>query len=170
MKIILNSFIFTMLHWIMHVIMARMKCTEDVSVVCVSGGAMSQQLQAIQVHPSPLSSDSSPEIIQTSSSSTGTYSMTLSYAQILLWSVTSVRRLLCLSHSKPHRYDSHFLSAFFNGKSHDVPWSTLHVHYIQPYPCRRGSDLAQYLLTSPRHDARVPHTRPRLRSDAHSVC
>lgn len=38
---------------------------------------MSQQLQAIQVHPSPLSSDSSPEIIQTSSSSTASHTATI---------------------------------------------------------------------------------------------
>lgn len=91
-------------------------------------------------------------------------------AQILLWSVTSVRRLLCLSHSKPHRYDSHVLSAFFSGRSHDVPWSARHVRYILLYPCRRGSDSAQYLPTSPRRDAHVPHTSPRLRSGRRSQC
>ncbi|XP_073700958.1 serum response factor a [Garra rufa] len=41
------------------------------------GGAMPQQLQAIQVHPSPQSSDSSPEIIQTSSSSTVSHTATI---------------------------------------------------------------------------------------------
>ncbi len=84
--------------------------------------------------------------------------------------MTSVRCCLCLSHSKPHRYDSHFLSAFFSGRSHDVPWSARHVRYIQPYPWRRGFDFAQYLLTSTRHDARVPHTSPRLRSVRRSQC
>ncbi|XP_050961241.1 serum response factor a isoform X2 [Labeo rohita] len=41
------------------------------------GGAMSQQLQAIQVHPSPQSSDSSPEISQTSTSSTVSHTATI---------------------------------------------------------------------------------------------
>ncbi|XP_059399143.1 serum response factor-like isoform X2 [Carassius carassius] len=41
------------------------------------GGAMPQQLQAIQVHPSPQSSDSSPEIIQTSTSSTASHTATI---------------------------------------------------------------------------------------------
>ncbi|KAK7137316.1 hypothetical protein R3I93_017411 [Phoxinus phoxinus] len=41
------------------------------------GGAMSQQLQAIQVHPSPQSSDSSPEISQTSSSSAVSHTATI---------------------------------------------------------------------------------------------
>ncbi|XP_016319969.1 serum response factor-like [Sinocyclocheilus anshuiensis] len=57
--------------------MASMKCSEDVSVVCVSGGAMPQQLQAFQVHPSPQSSDSSPEISQTSTSSTASHTATI---------------------------------------------------------------------------------------------
>ncbi|XP_043079064.1 serum response factor a isoform X2 [Puntigrus tetrazona] len=41
------------------------------------GGAMPQQLQAIQVHPSPQSSDSSPEIGQTSTSSTASHTATI---------------------------------------------------------------------------------------------
>ncbi|XP_026092172.1 serum response factor-like isoform X2 [Carassius auratus] len=41
------------------------------------GGAMPQQLQAIQVHPSPQSSDSSPEISQTSTSSTASHTATI---------------------------------------------------------------------------------------------
>lgn len=41
------------------------------------GGAMPQQLQAIQVHPSPQSSDSSPEISQTSSSATASHTATI---------------------------------------------------------------------------------------------
>ncbi|KAL1250989.1 hypothetical protein QQF64_018785 [Cirrhinus molitorella] len=41
------------------------------------GGAMPQQLQAIQVHPSPQSSDSSPEISQTSTSSTVSHTATI---------------------------------------------------------------------------------------------
>ncbi|XP_051764634.1 serum response factor a isoform X2 [Ctenopharyngodon idella] len=41
------------------------------------GGAMPQQLQAIQVHPSPQSSDSSPEISQTSSSSAASHTATI---------------------------------------------------------------------------------------------
>ncbi|XP_077083137.1 serum response factor a isoform X3 [Siphateles boraxobius] len=41
------------------------------------GGAMPQQLQAIQVHPSPQSSDSSPEISQTSSSAAVSHTATI---------------------------------------------------------------------------------------------
>ncbi|XP_042605622.1 serum response factor-like isoform X3 [Cyprinus carpio] len=41
------------------------------------GGATPQQLQAIQVHPSPQSSDSSPEISQTSTSSTASHTATI---------------------------------------------------------------------------------------------
>uniref|UniRef100_A0A8C1M1Q7 Serum response factor n=1 Tax=Cyprinus carpio TaxID=7962 RepID=A0A8C1M1Q7_CYPCA len=41
------------------------------------GGTMPQQLQAIQVHPSPQSSDSSPEISQTSTSSTASHTATI---------------------------------------------------------------------------------------------
>ncbi|XP_067272525.1 serum response factor a isoform X4 [Pseudorasbora parva] len=43
----------------------------------MSGGAMPQQLQAIQVHPSPQSSDSSPEISQTSCSSAASHTATI---------------------------------------------------------------------------------------------
>lgn len=41
------------------------------------GGAMPQQLQTIQVHSSPLSSDSSPEISHTSSSSSASHTATI---------------------------------------------------------------------------------------------
>ncbi|XP_059425854.1 serum response factor-like isoform X2 [Carassius carassius] len=41
------------------------------------GGAMPQQLQAIQVHPGPQSSDGSPEISQTSTSSTASHTATI---------------------------------------------------------------------------------------------
>ncbi|KAG1941977.1 serum response factor a isoform X2 [Pimephales promelas] len=41
------------------------------------GGGMPQQLQAIQVHPSPQSSDSSPEISQTSSNSAVSHTATI---------------------------------------------------------------------------------------------
>ncbi|XP_050961240.1 serum response factor a isoform X1 [Labeo rohita] len=47
------------------------------AAVSLTGGAMSQQLQAIQVHPSPQSSDSSPEISQTSTSSTVSHTATI---------------------------------------------------------------------------------------------
>ncbi|XP_026053595.1 serum response factor-like isoform X1 [Carassius auratus] len=47
------------------------------AAVSLAGGAMPQQLQAIQVHPSPQSSDSSPEISQTSTSSTASHTATI---------------------------------------------------------------------------------------------
>lgn len=47
------------------------------ATVSLTGGAMPQQLQAIQVHPSPQSSDSSPEISQTSSSSAASHTATI---------------------------------------------------------------------------------------------
>ncbi|XDV21970.1 hypothetical protein PO909_026958 [Leuciscus waleckii] len=47
------------------------------AAVSLTGGAMPQQLQAIQVHPSPQSSDSSPEISQTSSSSAVSHTATI---------------------------------------------------------------------------------------------
>ncbi|NP_001103996.1 serum response factor a [Danio rerio] len=47
------------------------------AAVSLTGGAMPQQLQAIQVHPSPQSSDSSPEISQTSSSATASHTATI---------------------------------------------------------------------------------------------
>ncbi|XP_043079063.1 serum response factor a isoform X1 [Puntigrus tetrazona] len=47
------------------------------AAVSLTGGAMPQQLQAIQVHPSPQSSDSSPEIGQTSTSSTASHTATI---------------------------------------------------------------------------------------------
>ncbi|XP_026092171.1 serum response factor-like isoform X1 [Carassius auratus] len=47
------------------------------AAVSLTGGAMPQQLQAIQVHPSPQSSDSSPEISQTSTSSTASHTATI---------------------------------------------------------------------------------------------
>ncbi|KAK2907218.1 hypothetical protein Q8A67_006203 [Cirrhinus molitorella] len=47
------------------------------AAVSLTGGAMPQQLQAIQVHPSPQSSDSSPEISQTSTSSTVSHTATI---------------------------------------------------------------------------------------------
>uniref|UniRef100_A0A8C1M2B1 Serum response factor n=1 Tax=Cyprinus carpio TaxID=7962 RepID=A0A8C1M2B1_CYPCA len=47
------------------------------AAVSLTGGTMPQQLQAIQVHPSPQSSDSSPEISQTSTSSTASHTATI---------------------------------------------------------------------------------------------
>ncbi|XP_077083135.1 serum response factor a isoform X1 [Siphateles boraxobius] len=47
------------------------------ATVSLTGGAMPQQLQAIQVHPSPQSSDSSPEISQTSSSAAVSHTATI---------------------------------------------------------------------------------------------
>ncbi|XP_067272523.1 serum response factor a isoform X2 [Pseudorasbora parva] len=47
------------------------------AAVSLTGGAMPQQLQAIQVHPSPQSSDSSPEISQTSCSSAASHTATI---------------------------------------------------------------------------------------------
>ncbi|XP_048025110.1 serum response factor a isoform X1 [Megalobrama amblycephala] len=47
------------------------------ATVSLTGGPMPQQLQAIQVHPSPQSSDSSPEISQTSSSSAVSHTATI---------------------------------------------------------------------------------------------
>ncbi|KAF4097994.1 serum response factor a isoform X1 [Onychostoma macrolepis] len=47
------------------------------AAVSLTGGAMPQQLQTIQVHSSPLSSDSSPEISHTSSSSAASHTATI---------------------------------------------------------------------------------------------
>uniref|UniRef100_A0A673GS11 Serum response factor n=1 Tax=Sinocyclocheilus rhinocerous TaxID=307959 RepID=A0A673GS11_9TELE len=47
------------------------------AAISLTGGAMPQQLQAFQVHPSPQSSDSSPEISQTSTSSTASHTATI---------------------------------------------------------------------------------------------
>lgn len=57
---------------------------------------MPPQLQAIQVHPSPQSSDSSPEISQTSSSSAGTYCNNLLTDYWLNHYSESVKHLFCL--------------------------------------------------------------------------
>ncbi|XP_051550458.1 serum response factor-like isoform X1 [Myxocyprinus asiaticus] len=47
------------------------------ATVSLTGGAMPQHLQAIQVHPSPQSGDSSPEISQTSTTSTVSHTTTI---------------------------------------------------------------------------------------------
>lgn len=129
---------------------------------CVSGGAMPQQLQAIQVHASPQSSDSSPEISQTSSSSAGTHCNIITLSTLSISQTSPVS--LLHPHSEPHCYYSHVLSAFFSGGSHDVPWSARHVCHIHLWPRRRRPHRAQHLPTVARRDARVPHAGPGLRS------
>ncbi|XP_051550012.1 serum response factor-like isoform X1 [Myxocyprinus asiaticus] len=47
------------------------------AAVLLTGSAMPQQLQAIHVHPSPQSGDSSPEISQTSTTSTASHTATI---------------------------------------------------------------------------------------------